>query len=232
MVDRQRSRRLRRRDYRRELDPALSRSADSADRFAAGASADPRESRRDPHRGRSLLAAVHQPLAERRHRAGRSCSHRQLPPRLLRPGMDVRDRRSSDRGAHLDGARRPHHLRGLAVAARHRCPRERSVVAADTAGQRSRPSRHDIGRELCARHSRRRGKSPAQRRGALFADRSSARRQHRSQARLVSGFRSADGGRARPERDRQSPLHRRSDDTAHPRRVARRGRGPRTRAVG
>ena len=34
MVDRKRSRRLRRRDYRRELDPALSRSADSADRFA------------------------------------------------------------------------------------------------------------------------------------------------------------------------------------------------------
>ena len=66
MVDRKRSRRLRRRDYRRQLDPALSRSADSADRFAAGAAADPRESRRDPHRGRSFLAAVHQPLAERR----------------------------------------------------------------------------------------------------------------------------------------------------------------------
>ena len=45
-------------------------------------------------------------------------------------------------------------------------------------------------------------------------------------------FDHAYGGRARPELDRQSPLHRRSDDTAHPRRVARHGRRPRTRAVG
>ena len=46
-----------------------------------------------------------------------------------------------------------------------------------------------------------RGKSPAHRCGTFFPDHSCARRQHRRQARLVSGLRSADGGRTRPELD-------------------------------
>ena len=231
MVDRQRPRRLCRRDHRRQPDQALSRPADRADRLAARAAADPRQSGRNCFRGRSVLAAVHQPLEQRRHRAGGSCPHRQLSSRLFRPGMELRGRGPSDRGADLDGARRPHHLCRVAVAAGGGYSRERPVVAADAARQRSRPSRHDLGRRFCARHSRGRRTSPAHRCGTFLADHSSARRHHRRQARLVSGFRAADGGRARPELDRQPSLHRRGDDTAGAWKVARHRCRARTGAV-
>ena len=232
MVARQRPRRLCRRDHRRQPDQALSRPADRADRLAARAAADPRQSGRDCFRGRSVLAAVHQPLEQRRHRAGGPCPYRQFSSRLFRPGMELRGRGPSDRGADLDGARRPHHLCRVAVAAGGGYSRERPVLAADAARQRSRPSRHDIGRRFCARHPRGRRTSPAHRCGTFLADHSSARRHHRRQARLVSGFRAADGGRARPELDRQPSLHRRGDDTAGAWKVARHRCRARTGAVG
>jgi len=44
-------------------------------------------------------------------------TERELSPRLFRAGVDLRGRRPGDRGAHLDGAGRPHHVRRLAFAA-------------------------------------------------------------------------------------------------------------------
>src|SRR6266545_4616845 len=134
MVYRQWTRRLRRRDYRRQLDSSLSRPADRAGRIAARPSAGTRESRCDPDRARSFLAAVHKPLEKRRHLSGRSCPHRQLSPRLLCAGMDLRDRRPPNRSAHLDGARRPHDICRLASAAGGRSARAWAVLAGDTAG--------------------------------------------------------------------------------------------------
>jgi hypothetical protein len=58
-----------------------------------------------------------EPMEERRDLARGLHPHRQLSPRLLGSGLDLRARRASDRGAHLDGAGGPYDLCRLAAAA-------------------------------------------------------------------------------------------------------------------
>ena len=232
MVDRQWTRRLRGRDDRRQPDAPLPRIVDRAGRIAARTSADPRQGRRHAGRGYAVLAAVHQPMEEGGHFPGGSCADRKLSSRLLRAGMELRDRRPPDRGAHLDGAERPHDLCRVAPAAGRRRAAGGPAFARHAAGQRSRSPWHDLRRRLRARDSCRRREAPAHRCGALFAGHSGAGGRHRSQARLVPGFRSSDGGRTRPGLDRQSSMHRRGNGSSRCRTMVRNRCEPQRRAAG